>query len=481
MDFHILQKVVDELSSLITGARVDRLFQGVGGELYLVLHRRRKNAILLISPDRSMPRLHLVSAKPPAIHTLTGFAQYLKSRVTGAVISAIVLLNQDRITEIRFSKAGAEYRLVIELTGSTANLILTDESYTILAVRHAVAFAENVSRPLLQGLQYVVPAKRPHGAVSRGRTLDEAEGAFLPADDADRVFNRAAEAFYERLIEQRDVASLRTRLSSVVRQALSKAERRIIALSEDLRSAGRADEYRQAGELILSHMGQLATGMKHTELAGYDGRMVTVQLDPQRSPAQNAERYFKKYKKAKAGREIISTRLQQSQEEASYLKSVSIDIDHAHDREGLVRIHAELVVRRYIMQRGNGANAVKTEPKGEPFRKILYMGWEVLGGKSALGNAYITMKLARPDDLWLHAEGMPGSHELLRNPGRTELPQDVFMKAAALAAFYSKGRNAAKVPVTYARARFVKIPRGAKPGLVILMERKVIMAVPEEI
>jgi predicted ribosome quality control (RQC) complex YloA/Tae2 family protein len=101
-------------------------------------------------------------------------------------------------------------------------------------------------------------------------------------------------------------------------------------------------------------------------------------------------------------------------------------------------------------------------------------------GKSALGNDYITMKLARPDDLWLHAEGMPGSHVLIRNPGRDDIPQDVFMKAAALAAFYSKGRKAAKVPVTYARARFVKKPKGAKPGLVMLLERKVVMVVPEE-
>jgi predicted ribosome quality control (RQC) complex YloA/Tae2 family protein len=480
MDFKILQKVVDELSSLIIGARVDRLYQGGGGELYLVLHRRRKNSILLISPDRSMPRLHLVSTKPPAVHALPGFVLYLKSRMTGAVVAAIGLLNQDRIAEIRFTKAGAECRLVLELTGSSANLILTDVSYTILSVYHPVAFAENVSRPLVPGLQYVAPAKRPHGAVSTGKTLDAAEETSLSTDDADRVFNRAAEVFYERLIEQRHAAALRSRLSSVTRQALSKTERRIAALSEDLRSADRAAEYKQAGELILSHLRQLATGMKHADLAGYDGRMITVQLDPQRSPVQNAERYFKKYKKAKAGREIISTRLHQSREEASYLKFVSIDIEHAHDRDALARIHAELMVQGYLVQRENRANAGKSEPRAEPFRKVLYRGWEVLVGKSALGNDYITMKLARPDDLWLHAEGMPGSHVLIRNPGRADIPQDVFMKAAALAAFYSKGRKAAKVPVTYARARFVKKPKGAKPGLVMLLERKVVMAVPEE-
>src|SRR5574342_362837 len=112
MDFQLLQKVVAELSSLIIGARVDRVYQGTGGELYLLLHRRRKNGVLLISPDRSLPRLHLVSTKPPAVHALQGFPLYLKSRLSGAMVTGIELLNQDRIAEIGFSKAGAGYKLV---------------------------------------------------------------------------------------------------------------------------------------------------------------------------------------------------------------------------------------------------------------------------------------------------------------------------------------------------------------------------------
>jgi predicted ribosome quality control (RQC) complex YloA/Tae2 family protein len=481
MDFQTLQKVVEELSSLVIGARVDRLYQGSGEELYLVLHRRRNNVILLVSADRSMPRLHLTSAKPHAGRSQIGFVQYLKSRITGAVILAIGLLNQDRVVEMRFKKTGSEYRLVIELTGSSSNLILTDASYAILSVHHPIAFGENVSRPLLQGLQYVVPSNRPYSAVSKEMELDADEATAVPADGADRVFNRAAEAFYERLIGQRRAAALRSRLTSAVRKALSKIERRIVSLSEDLCSAERADEYRHAGGLILAHLGQLTTGIKIADLADYDGNVITVQLDPQRSPVQNAERYFKKYKKAKAGREVIATRLGQSRKEASYLKSVSIDIEHAQDDDALVRIHAELVARNYIMQSKNKAGTDKTEPKAESFRQVLYLGWEILVGKSALGNDYITMKLARPDDLWLHAEGMPGSHVLIRNPGRADIPQDVFMKAAALAAYHSKGRKSAKVPVAYARARFVKKPRGAKPGLVILLQRKVVTAMPEEI
>jgi predicted ribosome quality control (RQC) complex YloA/Tae2 family protein len=480
MDFQLLQKVVAELSSLIIGARVDRVYQGAGGKLYLVLHRRRKNGVLLISPDRSLPRLHLVSKKPPAVPALQGFSLYLKSRMSGAMVTDIGLLNQDRIAEISFSKAGAEYRLVFELMGSSANLILTDETRTILSVYYPAALAEHVHHPLVPGLKYVEPAKRPHFAVPAGEMLNPPEGDSIAQDGVDLRFNRAAEIYFERLIEQKHAAALRSHLSSVIRQALLKTERRITALSEDLRSADHADEHKQAGELILANLRQLTTGAECADLADYDGKIITVRLDPQRSPVQNAERYFKKYKKAKAGREIMRTRMHQSREEASYLKSILSDIERVSDYGTLVSIRSELIAQGYLVQREKGAIKGSSEPRVEPFRKVLYRGWEILVGKSASGNDYVTTKLARPDDLWLHAEGMPGSHVLVRNPGRADIPQDVFMKAAALAAFYSRGRKAAKVPVTYTRARFVKKPKGAKPGLVKLSERNTLMAVPEE-
>jgi predicted ribosome quality control (RQC) complex YloA/Tae2 family protein len=91
------------------------------------------------------------------------------------------------------------------------------------------------------------------------------------------------------------------------------------------------------------------------------------------------------------------------------------------------------------------------------------------------------MKIARPEDIWLHAEGLPGSHVLIRNPGGRDIPSEVFFKAASLAAYYSKGRNSGKVSVTYTRAGLVRKPKGAKPGLVMLTDRKSIMVKPQDI
>ncbi len=480
MNYQILQLVLAELSSLVTGARVDRICEGNSGELCLFLHRRGGKSILIMSADRSMPRLHLIGKKPCAGHVPQGFAQYLKSRVTGAAVLGVRVLNEDRIAEFRLEKAGSEYRLVLELTGSSANLILTDATDVILAVYHPVLFTKTSSRPLMPGLRYVAPVKRPHLIVSPEKTFNDLEGTSFIPDGAELPFNRAAEAYFERLLEQKRAEALRSSLATVISQALAKTERRIAALSGDLAFADRADEYRQAGDLILGNLKKLATGMELVNLKRFDGGMVSVKLDPQRSPSQNAESYFKKYKRAKAGREIIMTRLHQSREELSYLKSLLVNTGRAHS-DDLARIRAELVAQGYFMERGKETDKGANKPTTSPYRKILYQGWEIFVGKNASGNDHITTKLARPDDFWLHAEGMPGSHVLVRNPGRADIPQEVFLRAASLAAFYSKGRNAKKVPVTYTRARFVKKPKGVRPGQVTLSERRTVMVVPEEI
>jgi len=203
-----------------------------------------------------------------------------------------------------------------------------------------------------------------------------------------------------------------------------------------------------------------------------------VTLDPKRSMARNAEAYFKRYKKAKAGKSIIATRLRQAEDEVLYVTSLLPALDQTSNYSDLRNLRSELDSRGY------GRSATRGKKPADalslPFKKIVFNGWEILVGKNAAGNDYITTKLARPDDLWLHAEGLPGSHILVRNPGSRDIPPAVFLKAAAIAAYYSKGRDSGTVSVTFTRAGFVRKPKGAKPGLVMLSERKSLMVKPED-
>jgi len=472
MNFYILSLVVEELKTVLMNARVERVYQGRGGGLYILLNRDRKKFILLLSPDRAMPRLHLVTVKPTAEDPPHGFILFLRSHVSGARVTGIGLVNQDRVVEIHFNRQGEEYLLLFELFGSSANLILVDPSLKILAVYNPIPPAEEAARPLLPGLHYIAPEKPRNNGFQKG----DISGGF----DAGTSPNRAAEQYYERLLEQRRIASIRTELSSCVKKDLSKAVRLMGALSGDLRSADRVDEYRQAGDLVLAHLKELRTGMELADLTGYDGRTVAVILDPKRSPSRNAELYFKKYKKARAGRDIIASRLRKSSDEASYLKALLNDIEQAQDGDALMAIRSDLVAQGRLEKKPVPHKKTRQSSASPVIRTIMFNGWEILVGKSAAGNDHLTMKIARPDDLWLHAEGMPGSHVLVRNPNAGTIPHDVLVKAAALAAFHSKARNAGKVPVTYTRAGLVKKPKGAKPGLVTLQERKSLMVRPED-
>jgi predicted ribosome quality control (RQC) complex YloA/Tae2 family protein len=474
LDFALLSQVVDELAAILPGAKVDKVVQGSGDTLHLVLHLAKKNYYLLLSPDRSLPRMHLISRKPAGTGTPAGFPLFLRKQLTGSRVQGIRIVDRDRVVELQLTGPGGPSLLIFELFGSATNLVVTDASSTILSVLHPVPPGDKVTRPLLPGLAYLPPEKRQHTV----RPQRDVQVVPLEGYDGNAPVNRAVEAWYERTIAEREVSSLRRQLASVVKKALARAERRRDAVSGDIAGAERGDEYRVAGDLLLANKHRLTKGQELVELPGYDGNPVSIPLDPSRSPAENANRYFQRYKKAKAGLAMMRERLAEARDETAFLATLREDLDAAKDREGLFSVRSRLAQRGYVRdaaEKTGGKRAVASPP----YRTIEHDGWQILVGKTSAGNEYITMKLARPDDLWLHAEGMPGSHVVVRNPGVRDIPEEVLRKAASLAAFYSKGKNSAKVPVAYTRAALVKKPKGAPQGTVVLTGRKTIMAVPE--
>ncbi len=196
------------------------------------------------------------------------------------------------------------------MTGTSANLFLLGSDSRIIAAYYPVTPVEHGTRTLLPGVSYVVPGKK---ALRPDREIREIPDAGSPNDSAD--------AFYVRLALERNVAALRSEVRSSIKKAAARAERRRVALEADLGTADRAEELKLAGDLVLANLKLLHAGMDHAELTGYDGRTVTVKLDPKVSPSKNAELYFKKYKKAKAGQQIISTRLHDTAEEITFLSS----------------------------------------------------------------------------------------------------------------------------------------------------------------
>jgi predicted ribosome quality control (RQC) complex YloA/Tae2 family protein len=468
MDYSLLTGVVAELSRSLSEARVERVFQGMDRDLYFLFRKDRKNFILLLSPQRSLPRMHLVSRKPQTAMDPHPIVLNLRRRLVGSRLMHVYLLNHDRIVEMAFEKDNDRYRLFLELTGSSSNLVFTDWELKILALYYPVAISVQASRIILPGSLYVPPPKKSQDVPPRpGFDIDASHSP-----------NTWSENYYLNIVRQQKSKALKSKLRSLITKLVKKMERKRTALFTDLQDMSHVDEYRQKGDLLLAHLKQLPQGIDHTDLVGYDGTSVPVRLDPKRSPAQNAELYFKKYKKAKTGLPLIRKRLDETQEEIHRLQLMLTDIENDIDLDSLDLLHSTLA------EMGPPEQGVSTKRRSSSgtftgIKSILYCGWEILVGKNAAGNDYLTTKIAHNDDLWLHAEGMPGSHVIVRNPHKTEIPPAILLKAASIAALYSKGKEADKVPITYTEARFVRKPKGAKPGLVALSQRKTMMVKPD--
>ena len=202
---------------------------------------------------------------------------------------------------------------------------------------------------------------------------------------------------------------------------------------------------------------------------------LTIPLDPLLSPVANAQRYYSKYNKAKRARETLAAQLAECRAEHTYLDSVAVALEQAAEQGEIAEIRQELVQAGHI----NEKTRRRPAPPTAPLAAAAPDGSVILIGRNNRQNDLVTFKHAGPDDIWLHTKDIPGSHVILRCAGR-EPSADALAAAAMLAAWYSKARSSATVPVDYTRRRHVKKPAGAKPGFVIYDRQKTLYVTPDE-
>ena len=196
-------------------------------------------------------------------------------------------------------------------------------------------------------------------------------------------------------------------------------------------------------------------------------------------PAENAQKYFAKYNKAKRTLAALEIQEKQNEEELVYLESVLNALENAKDDADLSEIRTELAESGFIRRQVQKKCQQKPK-KSKPLRYISSDGYEILVGKSNLQNDELTLRVADPTDLWMHTKDIPGSHVIIRTNGAAELPEATMEEAANLAAFYSKAKNSSMVPVDYTQRKNIKKPNGAKPGMVIYLTNKTIYIHPDE-
>ena len=291
--------------------------------------------------------------------------------------------------------------------------------------------------------------------------------------------SQALEVYYGR----RDLQDrLRQRSASMVRllkTQVERCEKKLALQEEEMAGAARMEEYRIMGEVLNAHLFELKKGMREAKLANwYDpaGGMITIPLDERYTPSQNAQKYFKKYQKARSARKVAQEQKEKTLQELDYLEGMLLDVDKCAEESELEEIRSELIRTGY-MKRVTSRRQQRNLPQSRPYRYRSADGIEILVGKNAIQNDRLTLE-ARPEEMWLHAKDMPGSHVIIQCEG--EVPPETLKQAALLAAWYSRGKRSSMVPVDYTRRKYVRKPSGAAPGKVIYTHHKTAYMTVEE-
>lgn len=244
------------------------------------------------------------------------------------------------------------------------------------------------------------------------------------------------------------------------------------------------EKYKIYADLISANIHNIGAGLKEISVPNfYDEEMkeITIPLDEKKSPPENAQRYYKRYSKLKSREKLLNIKIKETKQEIDYLENVLVSIDNSTTVEEIEEIRDELIEESYIRDTSKDRLRRKRKKKKtfKPYHYISKDGFDIYVGKNNVQNEYVTLKLARKDDIWLHVQGMPGSHVIIKK-GNQDVPDSTLEEAATLAAYYSKAKNSANVSIDYTDKKYVRKTANSKPGMVIYDNFKTINITPSK-
>ena len=266
-------------------------------------------------------------------------------------------------------------------------------------------------------------------------------------------------------------------LLRALRRETEAAARSVDRMFEELASPSRADTYERYGHLLMANRSEISPGDEQLVVPDlFEGGTVEIPVDDRRSVIENAERYYERARTTRRSREAAETRLDGAIEHRERLEAALSDIEPVRSLKEL----REAELRHKAIVAGL-ASKRETAPEARPYRLVNFRGYDILIGRSARLNDRLTFGIASKNDYWLHARGTSGSHVIIRRNRDETLPGDVIERAASLAAWFSKARGSSLVPVIVTERKFVRKPKGALPGAVVVEREQVLMVAPEPV
>ena len=295
--------------------------------------------------------------------------------------------------------------------------------------------------------------------------------------------SEAVDNYYNWSLKNSSFMSVKSNLQNTINKEIKRCEKKLGLQLETVQGSKNSLQDKILGELLTANMYKIKKGMEEIQVEDYynDNAPVCIKLQPELTPADNAQRYYKRYNKAKNAANKAAVQAEQSKEELAYLESLSFWLSETNSHEDFFQIEQELTDAGYLKPKNKPGKKTEAADKTKPIPNtyITKSGLKILVGKNNKQNDWVTFKAAKDDDLWFHAKGIPGSHVILKLEGK-EASDEEIEAAALLAAFHSKGKFSAKLPVDFTQVKNVKKIKGAKPGLVTYENFKTIFITPDK-
>ncbi len=493
----------------IENEHIDKIHCPTGGEFVFALRKKKLFVNLNGTPYITLLKESFLNPSTPP-----NFCMLLRKHLGGGKILSVEKVEDDRIIIITVSslnelKDVSVYKVIIELISGKANLILTKDGKIIDCYKKSDL--EKDLRVVAPGATYNLPINNGTGVSPliqrelehQNTTIDALLAKVSPyalqnekGEYKDLSFTeirqyeglyslKRFDSFIELVNEfftakrkQSELNNAAAGLNKKVNGLILKAQKKLALRENDLLETRKRETYRIYGELIKANLYKIAAGDTSVTVKNYYDEMkeITIPLKENLSPNKNAERYFKEYKKLCSAANTLVSLIEETKEEIFYLKSVKEFLDAAKTVDEILEISEELVISGYLRQ-NKAQKSKKIKPK--PFLEKEFMGFKILIGRNNLENDRLTLKTANKNDMWFHTKNIPGSHVVVETHGE-ELPPDVILYAAGLAAENSSGKHSGQVAVDYTLIKNVKKPVGAKPGMVIYKTNQTVYVTPNK-
>lgn len=266
----------------------------------------------------------------------------------------------------------------------------------------------------------------------------------------------------------------------VLQNNIERCEKKLALYADALNSGEQMEKCRLYGELLTANLHSLKSGTDTAAVDNYYAdpvERIAIPLDRQLTPGENAQRYYKKYQKLKAARDMAIVQREQTLSELNYLEGQLDNLTKCTAENELSELIEELKDQGYIKRDKGGKKKMKLAAS-KPMHFVSSTGADIYVGKNNRQNDELTLRFASPNDIWMHAKNIPGSHVIVKGAGEQDTA--AMTEAALLAAYYSRARGSENVAVDYTPRKYVKKPAGAKPGMVIYTTNKTAYVTPSE-